>query len=160
MLLGSEELGLWVYPGAMLAFHPNHAGPHFAEVYETLPPWTGCQSRKAAWVVKKYFTFSPYISTTHNQTFAGYDWAYQSPAQRRANNPFNVWLLCGVNGSCTDLSPLSILMGGAWGNASFYWNGPDLFENSVSVLASRIVVVIIAFIVCICIFLGCDNPYA
>jgi hypothetical protein len=46
-------------------------------------------------------------------------------------------LLCGVNGSCTDLSPLSILMGGAWGNASFYWNGSDLFENSVNVSASR-----------------------
>ena len=28
-------------------------------------------------------------------------------------------------------------MGGAWGNASFYWNGSDLFENSVSVLALR-----------------------
>ena len=70
-------------------------------------------------------------------------------------------------------------MGGAGGNASFYWNGSDLFENSVSVLALRknmsfvptpvcvwppfvilyimvvmimsllIVVVIIAFIVCI-----------
>ena len=87
--------------------------------------------------MKKYFTFFPYISTTYNQTFAGYNWTYQSPAQRGANNPFNVWLFYGVNGSYTDLSPLSILMGGAWGNASFYWNGSDLFENSVSVLASR-----------------------
>jgi hypothetical protein len=73
----------------------------------------------------------------HSQAFAGNNWTYQSPAQRVANDPFNVWLLCGVNGSCTDLSPLSILMGGAWGNASFYWNGSDLFGNSVSVLASR-----------------------
>jgi hypothetical protein len=55
----------------------------------------------------------------------------------RADNLFNVWLLCGVNGRCTDLSPLSILIGGAWGNASFYWNRSDLFENSVNVLASR-----------------------
>jgi len=30
-----------------------------------------------------------------------------------------VWLLCGVNGSCTDLSPLSQVAGGAWGNANF-----------------------------------------
>jgi hypothetical protein len=30
-----------------------------------------------------------------------------------------------------------MLMGGGWGNASFYWNWYDLFENSVSVLASR-----------------------
>ena len=88
-------------------------------------------------MVKKYFTFSPYISTRHSQAFAGNNWTYQSPAQRGANNPFNVWLLCRVDGRCTDLSPLSILMGGAWGNASFYWNGSDLFGNSVSVLASR-----------------------
>jgi hypothetical protein len=40
-------------------------------------------------------------------------------------------------------------MGGAWENASCYWNGFDLFENSVSVLALRNVVVVIAFIVCI-----------
>ena len=37
----------------------------------------------------------------------------------------------GQIGSCTDLSPLSMLMGGAWGNASFYWNGSVLFESSV-----------------------------
>jgi hypothetical protein len=56
----------------------------------SLPPWTGCHSWQAAWAVKKYFTFSPYISITHNQTFAGYNWSYQSPAQQGANNPFNV----------------------------------------------------------------------
>lgn len=33
--------------------------------------------------------------------------------------PLYVWLLCGVNGSCTDLSPLSQVAGGAWGNANF-----------------------------------------
>ena len=33
--------------------------------------------------------------------------------------PLYVWLLCGVNGSCTDLSPLSQVVGGAWGNANF-----------------------------------------
>ena len=46
-----------------------------------------------------------------------------------------MWLLCGVNGSCTDLSPLSTLVGRAWGNASFYWNGSSVFETSVSQLA-------------------------
>ena len=40
-----------------------------------------------------------------------------------------------MNGSCTDLSPLSMLVGGAWGNASFYWNGSSVFETSVSQLA-------------------------
>ena len=33
--------------------------------------------------------------------------------------PLYVWLLCGVNGSCTDLSPLSQGAGGAWDNANF-----------------------------------------
>jgi hypothetical protein len=28
-----------------------------------------------------------------------------------------------------------MLVGGAWGNASFYWNGSSVFENSVSQLA-------------------------
>lgn len=81
--------------------------------------------------MKKYFTFPPYISTGHNQTFSGFNWTYQNPAQRGASNPFNVWLLCGKIGSYTDLSPLSMLIGGAWGNASFYWNGSVLFESSV-----------------------------
>lgn len=40
--------------------------PFCRGVRDSLPPWTGCQSRKAAWVVKKYFTFSPYISTMHD----------------------------------------------------------------------------------------------
>ena len=39
-----------------------------------------------------------------------------------------------MNGSCTDLSPLSMLVGGAWANASFYWNGSSVFETSVSQL--------------------------
>jgi hypothetical protein len=33
--------------------------------------------------------------------------------------PLYVWLLCGVNGSCTDFSPLSQVAGGAWDNANF-----------------------------------------
>ena len=40
-----------------------------------------------------------------------------------------------MNGSCTDLSPLSMLVGGAWGNASLYWNESTVFETSVSQLA-------------------------
>ena len=71
--------------------------PICKSIRDLLPPWTGCQSRKAAWAMKKYFTFSPYISTSHNQTFSGFNWTYQNPAQRGASNPFNVWLLCGIN---------------------------------------------------------------
>jgi hypothetical protein len=87
--------------------------------------------------MKKYFTFSPYVSTSHNQMFSGFNWTYQNPAQRGASNPFNVGCCVGQIGSCTDLSPLSILMGGAWGNASLYWNGSVLFESSVIQFAYR-----------------------
>ena len=37
---------------------------------DSLLPWTGCQSRKAALAVKKYLTFSPYIGTVHNSSFS------------------------------------------------------------------------------------------
>jgi hypothetical protein len=81
--------------------------------------------------VKNYFSFSPYIATVHDSSFSWYNWTYQNPAQVGSSNPFNVWLLCGVNVSCTDLSPLSMVVGGAWGNASFYWNGSNVFESFV-----------------------------
>jgi hypothetical protein len=80
---------------------------------------------------EELFSFSPSIGTVHISSFSGYNWTYQNPAQGAASNPFNVWLLRGVNGSCTDLSPLSMVVGGAWGNANFYWNGSDVFETSV-----------------------------
>jgi hypothetical protein len=87
--------------------------------------------------VKNYFSFFPYIGTVHNGSFSGYNWTYQNPAQVGASNPFNVWLLCGVNDSCTDLSPLSMVAGEAWGNANVYWNGSDVFETSVFQFAGR-----------------------
>ena len=93
--------------------------PFCRSVPDSLPPWTGCQSRNVPWAVKNYFSFSPNIGTVHNSSFSGYNWTYQNPAQVGASDPFNVWLLCGVNGSCTDLSPLSQVAGGAWDNANF-----------------------------------------
>ena len=131
MLFGFEGCSLPVSKGnGTIPSQPRWA-PFCRGVRDSLPPWTGCQSRKVAWAVKNYFSFSPYIGTVHNSSFSGYNWTYQNPAQVRASNPFNVWLLCGVNGSCTDLSPLSMVAGGAWGNASFYWNGSSVFESSV-----------------------------
>jgi hypothetical protein len=32
-------------------------------------------------------------------------------------SPYHKWLLCGINGSCTDLNPLVFLKGGAVGKA-------------------------------------------
>ena len=88
-------LGVMMLPAVMT--EDLRWAPFCRGIRDSLPPWTGCQSRKAAWAVKKYFTFSPYISTSHNQTFSGFNWTYQNPAQRGASNPFNVWLLCGIN---------------------------------------------------------------
>lgn len=34
-------------------------------------------------------------------------------------NPFNKWILYGVNGSCTDVAPLVMIQGGAYGVHSF-----------------------------------------
>lgn len=45
---------------------------------------------------------------------------------RRSNiNPFDQWLLCGINGSCTDLTPMVMLKGGKGekGQLSFTWTG-------------------------------------
>ncbi|EDL31941.1 mCG144846, partial [Mus musculus] len=105
MLPGFEGCCLPGYPRVMALYVPNLDGPplFYRSVPDSLPPWE----------VKNYFSFSPYIGTVHNSSFSGYNWTYQNPAQVGASNPFNVWLLCGVNGSCTDLSLLSMVAGGA-----------------------------------------------
>ena len=87
-------------------------------------PWTGCQARKPAWVVEGYFSFSPYISVEINEIFAGHDFTFMNPDRADAN-PFDQWLLCGVNGSCTDLSPMAMIGGGysEKGQMGFEWKG-------------------------------------
>ena len=42
-------------------------------------------------------------------------------------HPFHKWVLCGINGSCTDLNPLVFLQGGAAGKAIF--NGISKFAQ-------------------------------
>lgn len=74
-------------------------------------PWTGCQARKPAWVVEGFFSFSPYISVEINEIFAGHDFTFMNPDRADAN-PFDQWLLCGVNGSCTDFSSTAMIGGG------------------------------------------------
>ena len=39
--------------------------------------------------------------------------------QERNMNPFRKWLLCGINGSCTNLNTLAFIRGGAAWKASF-----------------------------------------
>ena len=78
---------------------------------------TGCQSRDAGWAIEGLFSFSPFIGQGHNFT-------NMDPSQANAN-PFDQWLLCGINGSCTDLSPLAMIKGGRgeMGQLEFDWKG-------------------------------------
>lgn len=81
-------------------------------------PWTGCQSREVNWAVNSYFTYSPAMSTEFNQTYAGRNFTKHDPISLNAVNPFDIWLLCGVNGSCTDLTPFAMIGVGihVWGS--------------------------------------------
>ena len=82
--------GVWPASGNDTIPPQPRWAPFCKGTHDSLPPWTGCQSRKAAWAIKKYFTFSPYIGTVHNSSFSGYNWTYQNPAQVGASNPLNV----------------------------------------------------------------------
>lgn len=65
-------------------------------------PWTDHQSRDATWAVLEVFSFSPNLGNNFlNQTLDTVN-----------SNPFDLWLLCGVNGSCTDLTPMVTIGGG------------------------------------------------
>ena len=61
---------------------------------DTLFPWTGCQARRSGWAKRGIFSFSPLEGYGNFTTMD--PWRYDI-------NPFDLWLLCGHNGSCTDL---------------------------------------------------------
>lgn len=96
-------------------------------------PWTGCQSREVNWAVNSYFTYSPAMSTEFNQTYAGRNFTKHDPISLTAVNPFDIWLLCCVNGSCTDLTPFAMIGGGIHGLGQFNWSFSrfgGFFDNS------------------------------
>lgn len=65
-------------------------------------PWTGCQSWRVMQTSSNVFSFSPGLSKNFtNQSVDTVD-----------SNPFDQWLLCGINGSCTDLTPMVMIGGG------------------------------------------------
>lgn len=78
-------------------------------------PWTGYQSRDAAWAMEGLFSFSQNMGTN----FTKFD-TTQSDV-----NPFDQWLLCGINGSCTDFTPMTMIKGGRGekGQLEFDWKG-------------------------------------
>ncbi|XP_063136744.1 uncharacterized protein LOC120099615 [Rattus norvegicus] len=94
-------------------------------------PWTGCQSRDSAWAVQNFFSFSPDLGGRVNFNTIGPRWSN--------NNPFDQWMLCGVNGSCTDLTPMAMLLGGKGekGRLSFSWTG-NIHPSASVWIATRI----------------------
>ena len=95
-------------------------------------PWTGCQSREVVWAKKDLFSFSPNISTVFNATYPGRNFTNQDPRTFSVANPFDVWLLCGINGSCTDLSPFAMVGGGVQGVGRFNWSSSTPFGDFFS----------------------------
>ena len=61
--------------------------------------------------MKDFFSFSPHVSVEINEIRAGHDFNFMD-SDRADANPFDQWLLCGVNESCTDLSPMATIGGG------------------------------------------------
>ena len=82
-----------------------------------LPPWTDCQSSVARWIDEhKYFTFSPNMLFGTEEEFVMRTGLF---LQDRRMSPYHKWLLCGINGSCTDLNSLVFLKEGAIGKAIY-----------------------------------------
>jgi hypothetical protein len=69
----------------------------------TLFPWTGCQAQRSSWAKRGIFTFSP-LEGNEGNFITMNPWRYDI-------NPFDLWLLCGHNGSCIDLTPMVMLLG-------------------------------------------------
>jgi hypothetical protein len=80
-------------------------------------PWSDCQSSITRWADQsKTFSFSPNMMVDLEKEFAMKKGLF---IQDIRMHPFHKWMLCGVNGSCTELNPLIFIQGGAVGKASF-----------------------------------------
>ncbi|XP_057347717.1 uncharacterized protein LOC130680663 [Manis pentadactyla] len=110
----SKETGGSTISAPPVPRQPKYA-PHCLGDYEGERwPWTDCQSAAVTWADERHmFTVSPDMTEKRSWgTALVKDSNYSQPMNR---NPFHKWMLCGVNGSCTDLSPLSALLGGGIG---------------------------------------------
>lgn len=89
-------------------------------------PWTGCQRQVAGWVKQNtpLFTFSPYMGGKGN-FIVNDPWSFDG-------DPFDLWVLCGVNGSCTDITPFAFLLGGGTekGSMTYYYGGNLIYKRN------------------------------
>lgn len=99
-------------------------------------PWSDCQSSITRWADQsKTFSFSPNMIDDPEQKYVMKKGLF---IQDFRMHPFHKWVLCGVNGSCTELNPLIFIQGGAVGKASFtgisrfaqYWGIHDASQDS------------------------------
>ena len=67
--------------------------------------WTGCQAEKYTWTVEEFFFPFPHILVESIMILLLDIILVIWTPIRTNTNPFDQWLLCGVNGSCTVLSP-------------------------------------------------------
>ena len=82
-----------------------------------IPPWSDCQSSITRWADQvRTFSFSPNMMVDQEEEFAMKQGLF---IQDFRMHPFHKWVLCGVNGSCSDLNSLAFIRGGAAGKASF-----------------------------------------
>lgn len=102
-----------------------------------LMPWPGCQNSLLMWA-QPIFTFSPCIGAWDKSHSSSYPYPWQNPALPVTANPWDHWLLCGLNGSYTDLQPFSMLLGRAVGTTRFQWDAND-FDGSIHQNVSGIV---------------------
>lgn len=73
-------------------------------------PWTDCQSHMVAWADSAHrFTFSPDMRGPAPHRFS---FTMGFFMQADVMIPYDKWLLCGVYGSCSDISPFVLLGGG------------------------------------------------
>lgn len=76
-------------------------------------PMTECQSIIVRWAESHHrFSFSPDMQGPYADQFAMKRGLF---SQDEHMNPFSKWMLCGVNGSCSDLTPLVALQGAEYG---------------------------------------------
>lgn len=97
--------------------------PHCRGTYEGEKwPWMGCQAAQTKWADKnQLFTFSPNMRGPFGQQSEMKSGLF---LQDKRMIPYSKWLLCGINGGCSDLSPLVLLQGGETGLHKFLciWN--------------------------------------
>lgn len=117
--------------------HQPRIAPHCSSEDEGLtPPWSDCQSSITRWADQdRTFSFSPNMMVDPGEEFAMKQGLF---LQDLRMHPFHKWVLCGVNGSCTDLNPLVFIQGGAVGKASFtgisrffqYWGSDSVSSGT------------------------------